>query len=112
MRQYLYLFRGGESSTPEEMEKSMQRWTEWIENLSKEGTFVSGLPLDREGKVMTGQSRVLTDGPFTEGKEVVGGYSIVNANSLEEAVEHLKGCPIFEEGGSAEVRKLLSMQMD
>ena len=113
MRQFLYLFRGGDSgSSPEEMQESMQKWAKWIEDLSKEGKFVSGLPLDQEGKVLEGNSRVLTDGPFTEGKEVVGGYSIVNAENLDEAVELTKGCPIFETGGSVEIRKLLSMEME
>ena len=90
----------------------MQKWTQWIENLAKDGKFVSGLPLDEEGKVLEGNSKVITDGPYAEGKEVVGGYSIVNANSMEEAIRHLDGCPIFESGGSVEVRKLLTMQMD
>lgn len=110
MEQYLYLFRGGEiNESPEAMQENMQKWTKWIEDLSKDGKFVSGLPLDGSGKVLTGKSRLVTDGPFTEGKEVVGGYSIVNAKDLEEATSLTKGCPIFESGGSVEIRKLLSM---
>ena len=49
---------------------------------------------------------VVTDGPFVEGKEEVGGYLIVSANDLNEAVALAKGCPIFENNGTVEVRPI------
>ena len=110
MKEFMFLFRGGMSTpSPEEIQRSMQRWGAWIQDLSKAGKFKSGLPLERGGKVVTGQNKLVTDGPFSESKEGVGGYLIVAANNMTEAVEIAKGCPIFAEGGVVEVRTILPM---
>ena len=53
----------------------------------------------------------VTDGPYTEGKEVVGGYFIINAKDIDEAVAISKGCPDFELGGSVQVRQVMKMDM-
>jgi len=60
---------------------------------------------------LSGRKITVTDGPFTEAKEIVGGYLIVSAGSLEEATTMSKGCPVLEEGGSVEVRQIHPMQM-
>jgi len=112
MDKFLYLFRGGETReqlSPEEMQAHMQKWGQWMQELAEKGNFDSGLPLEKGGKVVENSGEVITDGPFTEGKEVVGGYLIVNAESVEEATELSKDCPIFEHRGSVEVRKILPM---
>ncbi len=110
MKEFMYLFRGGMSNpSPEEIQRSMQRWGAWIQDLSKAGKFKSGLPLERGGKVVAGQHKLVTDGPFSESKEGVGGYLIVAANDMAEAVDIAKGCPIFAEGGVVEVRTILPM---
>ncbi len=110
MKEFMYLFRGGMSNpSPEEIQRSMQRWGAWIQDLSKAGKFKSGLPLERGGKVVAGQHKLVTDGPFSESKEGVGGYLIVAATDMAEAVDIAKGCPIFAEGGVVEVRTILPM---
>ncbi len=110
MKDFLFLFRGGTAPTsPEEGQKRMQRWVTWIETLTKAGKFKSGFPLETGGKVVSGPSKLVTDGPFPEAKEVVGGYLIVTANDLAGAVEISKGCPIFGEGGAVEVRAIMPM---
>ncbi len=113
MTKYLYLFRGGDArrvaQSPEEREAHMQKWGVWMENLAKEGKLVDGLPLGMEGKVVQGDGTTITDGPFAEGVEYVGGYLIVNASSLDEAAEIALGCPIFEHGGTVEVRETMNM---
>jgi len=112
MTDFLFLFRGGETGadvSPEEMQKHMQKWGAWIEKLSGAGQFKSGHPLDRGGKVVSGRGKLVTDGPFTESKEVVGGYLVVSAKSLDDAAELSKGCPIFESGGRVEVRAIQEM---
>ena len=53
---------------------------------------------------MNGSKKVVSDSPYAEGKEMVGGYLIVNAKDIDDAVEISKGCPIFDEDGSVEVR--------
>jgi hypothetical protein len=112
MTDYLFLFRGPAGApalSPEEMQRNMQKWMSWIEELAKAGRYKSGHPLDAGGKVVSGRAKVVTDGPFTESKEVVGGYLIVSAGSLDEAVGLSKGCPIFEGGGRVEVRAIQEM---
>ena len=110
MTNYMYLFRGGQNTStlsPEEMQAHMGKWMSWMGGLKEKGQLIDGLPLAGEGKTVT--QEVVTDGPYTEGKEVVGGYLIVNASTLDEASEIANGCPIIAEGGSVEVREILSM---
>jgi hypothetical protein len=114
MAEFLYLFRGGDAEraalSPEAMQAHMGRWMSWMDGLGKQGKLTGGLPLGAEGKVVAKHGQAITDGPFTEGKEVVGGYLIVKANDLNEATEISKGCPLFEHNGTVEIRPLLSME--
>lgn len=115
MSNFLYLFRGGDArrvqQSPEEMQEHMQKWGQWMGSLKEKGQLVDGLPLGKEGKVVKKSGEIITDGPFAEGAEVVGGYLIVSAKHLDEAVEISKGCPIFEHEGTVEVREIMSMDM-
>ncbi len=105
MSNFMYLFRGGQTPTsPEAMQAQMQRWMSWIERLRQDGKYIAGDPLQSGGKVLRSPNKVITDGPFAEGKEVVGGYFLIRAESLEQAAELAKDCPIFQSGGSVEVR--------
>lgn len=111
MNEFLLLFRGGNSKnagqSPEEMQKHMDKWTQWMQDLGKQGKFVAGQPLAAEGKTLKGTNKVLTDGPFAESKELVGGFIIVKADTIDDAVEISKDCPIYEYDGSVEVRQVL-----
>lgn len=113
MNKYLYLFRGGDALmnklSPEQMQEHMQKWGAWMQGLTEKKILIDGLPLSKEGKRVKEAGKVIIDGPYTEGAEVVGGYLIVNAESLDHAVEISKGCPIFESGGEVEVREIMSM---
>ncbi|MDY7395354.1 YciI family protein [Aureibaculum sp. 2210JD6-5] len=116
MSNFLYLFRGGDEEwsqqSPEQIQAHMQKWGAWMGGLKEKGQLVDGLPLNKEGKVVREAGEIVTDGPFTEGTEVVGGYLIVTANDLNHAVEISKGCPIFDyEGSHVEVREIMSMDM-
>ena len=115
MADYLYLFRGGNEtrgkSSPEAMQEHMMKWKIWMDKLAAQGKLMSGLPLQDEGKVISGSAKQLLDGPYMEGKEMVGGYLIVSADTLDEAAEMSKECPIFEHEGSVEIRELASMTM-
>lgn len=110
MNKYMYLFRGGDKGmaqmSPEEGEAHLNLWKSWMGDLGEAGHFVEGEPLKREGKLVRERGKVITDGPYMEGKELVGGYLIVSANSLEHAAELSKGCPIFDLGGTVEVREI------
>jgi hypothetical protein len=61
--------------------------------------------------VVKGNQKIVTDGPYAEAKDVVGGFSLIEANDLAHAVEISKGCPVFEAGGSVEVRAVMQMNM-
>ena len=81
-----------------------------MEGLAEKGQLIDGLPLKAEGKQVSKGGSVVTDGPFAEGAEIVGGYLMVNATSLEEATEMSKGCPILDaEDGHIEVRGIADM---
>jgi len=86
----------------------MQRWDVYIQSLSEKGAFLSGEALYDEGQVVEGSK--VTDGPFAEGKELVGGYVIVQAEDHAAAAEMAKPCPVHEmDGGTVEVREIRAM---
>ena len=109
-RTFMLLLRGGVSNrdlSAEQLQRQIERYMSWIEKLRREGHFVAGEPLEETGKVLSGKNgTTVTDGPFTESKEEVGGYFIIRANDLEAAVELSKGCPIFANSGTVEVRPI------
>jgi hypothetical protein len=88
----------------------MQKWMAWLKELTDQGHIKDpGHPLERNGKLVRGNRNAVTDGPFAEAKDVVGGYTIVHARDLDHAVELTSGCPIFEVGGLVEVRPVMKM---
>lgn len=110
MAEFLYLFRGGAPmGTPEQMQKTMERWGAWIKQLTDKGHFKAGQPLDTGGKVVANKAKTITDGPYAEAKDVVGGYLIVEAKDIDHAVVLSKECPIFEGDGTVEVRAIAKM---
>ena len=112
MAEFVYLYRGGEAGrSPERMQEIMQKWLAWMKQLREQGHIKDpGHPLDRTGRVVKGRKTV-TDGPYAETKDVVGGYTLVEARDLDQAVEVSLGCPIFENGGFVEVRPVMTMDM-
>jgi len=116
MEKFMYLFRGGENhaqnaADSEKAKANMQAWMNWMQSLQQKGILVGGEPLQPSGKQVNGTKKVVTDGPFVEAKELVGGYLIVNAKDINDAVEISKGCPIFTEDGKLEVRPVQKMEM-
>ena len=109
MTDYLFLYRGAERPTsPQDTQQIMQKWMSWLQELSDKGHLKDrGQPLEATGKIVRKKS--VTDGPFAETKDLVGGYSIVQAKDLSQAAELSKGCPIFDADGYVEVRPVMSM---
>lgn len=109
MQDFLLLFRreGGVSpqGSPEEMQALTQKWMDWIGNIAARDQLADrGNRLAETGKVV--RSGMITDGPFSEIKEVLGGYTMIKAASYDEAVVIAQGCPILPLGGSVEVRSI------
>jgi hypothetical protein len=100
------------SLSPEQLQQVIQKYVAWGERLRKTGVLQGGQKLaDEPGRIMrqkNGQIRV-TDGPYSETKEVLGGYYIVSAESYERAIDLARDCPHFDYGGAIEVRELDTM---
>ena len=113
MSEFLFLYRGGETGrSPERVQQSMQKWMAWFQELNQKGHIKDrGQPLERAGKLVKGKQKTVTDGPFAEAKDVVGGYTLIEARDLDQAVELSKGCPIFEVDGGVEVRPVMKISM-
>ncbi len=115
MSEFMYLFRGGkpdwEKADPAVMQAVMQKWVGWMKDLGAKGHLKGGEPLEGSGKVVRGKAKNVTDGPYAEAKDIVGGYLIVEAKDLAQAVELSRGCPILEEDGTVEVRAIQKMSM-
>jgi len=113
---FVYLFRSTEAGqrealgTPERAQRSMQAWLAWIRDLEAKGHLKEpGQPLDRDGKVVRGKEKVITDGPYVEAKDLVLGFIVVEARDLAQAVELSLACPIVEGGGSVEIRPVMKL---
>ena len=106
--EYMLLFRGmhwDKNLSPEEIQNVMSRWIAWFDRLTHEGEARAGQPLTATGKVVSGKKgRTVVDGPFAESKETVAGYILLQADSLDAAVETAKACPGLDYGISVEVR--------
>jgi hypothetical protein len=112
MNDYVFLYRGANrGGSPEEMQQRMQKWMTWMKALAEQGHLKDrGHPLERMGKTVRGRQKSVTDGPFAEAKDAVGGYTLIQAPDLDAAVEISKGCPIFDaDTGTVEVRPVLAM---
>jgi hypothetical protein len=113
MAEFLYLYRGGtRGATAEESEQIMQKWMTWFKELTASGNLKDGgQPLEAEGKVVRDKLGTVTDGPFAEAKDLVGGYTLIEAENLGRAAELAQGCPILERQGLVEVRPIMKMDM-
>lgn len=112
MKDFLLLFRienSGQTPSPEEMETSMKAWMDWMGSMAAQNKLIDrGNRLHAAGKVVK-PGNLVTDGPYMEIKEAIGGYTLIRAESLEEASEMAKGCPILKVGGTVEVREIVQM---
>jgi len=113
MKDFLLIYRADYANvmnaSPEEMQVRTQRWMDWIGGLAAQNKLVDrGNRLTGGGKVLR-NDEIVSDGPYTEIKESIMGYSLIKAGSLAEASELSKGCPIFKVGGTVEVREINAM---
>jgi hypothetical protein len=111
--EYLLLFRGTEwheGLSAEQLQKSMTQFKDWFDRLTAQGILKGANPLKREGKFVSGKNgRVVADGPYAESKEAIGGYFLLQVETLDEAVAIAKSCPTLEFGTIVEVRPVAEM---
>ena len=108
MQEFLLLFRQPSydyrDASPEKMQTLGKKWQDWVGGIAAQGKLiVNGRRLSMEGKVLKAGG-LITDGPFVEIREHLGGFIVVKADSLDEATTLAHGCPAIDEGGSVEIR--------
>lgn len=112
MTEFMMIFRNEYNPSfkpsPEQMQASIKQWQDWIGGIAAQGKFVSTNRLGFEGKTLK-PNNVIADGPYAEVKEIVGGYILVKANDIDEAMKLAEGCPILNIGGHVEVRNVMTM---
>ena len=111
MKEFMLIFLGSDYVTlnmsPEQMQERMGRWFAWNTKMREEGVVVSGDALTNGGKRIHGENRTVTDGPFVESKEIIGGFYIVKAKDYERAIVIAQGYPDYDLGGTVEVREVM-----
>jgi hypothetical protein len=104
----MLIFRGGAVSrddvSPSVLQAHVEKWYRWSDELARQGRHNVGTALDNTGKAVRGHERIVTDGPYAESKDLVTGAMIIEAASIDDAVEVARRCPTYEFGGSVEVR--------
>jgi hypothetical protein len=110
--EYMLLFRGphwDKGLSGDELQEVMDKVIGWFGGLSERGKVKAAQPLGGQGRIISGtDGKLVVDGPFTETKEAVGGYLVLKADSLNEAVEIARSMPTLSYGISVEVRPILA----
>jgi hypothetical protein len=110
MNEFMLIFRhedGHTVASPEQIQAWMQQTKDWIDSIAAQNKFVGGNGLPFDTCRVVHHKGVVTNGPFGDIKETIGGYIIVKAESVDEAVEFAKGSPVLQgEGNTVEVRKI------
>jgi len=112
MDEFMLIFRhedGSKVASPEQIEIWMKQTMDWIGSIAAQNKLVNtgnGLSFDDSRVVKSGN--VVTNGPFGDIKETIGGYIMIKAESVDEAVQFAKGSPVLQgEGNTVEVRKIV-----
>lgn len=110
MDEFLLIFRhedGQKVASPEQLQTWMKQTMDWIGTIAAKNKFVSGTGLPFDDARVVRHNNLVTNGPFGDIKETIGGFVVVRADSVDEAVEFAKGCPVLQgEGNTVEVRRI------
>lgn len=113
MQDFMMLFHSIEKPetqpSPQDFQEEIQRWQDWIGGIAAQGKFIKTDALVNEGKTLHSDGKV-TDGPYTELKEIVGGYIMVKADGYDDALSLAKGCPVLTNAtGKVEIRPIMDL---
>jgi len=110
MNEFVLIMRhedGKKIASPEQMQEWMKQTMDWIGSIAAQNKFVSGTGLPFDDARVVKSDKTVTNGPFGDSKETIGGFITVKAETIEEAVEFAKGCPVLQgEGNSMEIRQI------
>ena len=105
---------GMDDATPEEMKAVMDAWAAFSEETVDKGAFIAGEGLQPSATATTvhipegGGERTVTDGPFAESKEQLGGFYLLECKDLDEALDWAKKVPL--QAGSIEIRPVMDYE--
>lgn len=107
----MMLFIGADYETlglsPEQMQEKMGQWFAWGNKMGEAGVLKGGHALHSTSRRVSGPDRIVTDGPFAESKELVGGYYIVSAENIEAVEKIAEDFPDYDLGGTVEIREVM-----
>lgn len=110
MEEFMLIFRhedGQKLASPEQLQTWMKQTMDWIGGIAAQNKFSHGNGLPFDDARVVHANKLVTNGPFGDVKETIGGYIVVKANSVDEAVEFAKGSPVLQgEGNTVEVRRI------
>jgi hypothetical protein len=114
MKEFMLIFRhedGHKVASPEQIQVWMKQTMDWIGGIAAQNKFVSGSGLPFDDARVVHHDKSVTNGPFGEIKETIGGYIVVRAEDAGEAAEFAKGSPVLQgEGNTVEVRQIVKGQ--
>ena len=96
--------------SPKEMETLVESHLKWAKKLGEQGYLIEGDGLDPSGIQIQGKDSVIKDGPYIESKEMIGGYYLLQADSLDTVVTIAKECPCHLWGGTTEIRPIMDYE--
>jgi hypothetical protein len=111
LKEFILIFRFDGSvkfePTPEQLQENARQWQDWTGGIASQGRLVSTNQFNFGGQTLHSNGTV-TQGPYTEGKNIAGGYLIAKAESESEAIKLAQGCPVLYFGGTVEVRGFMT----
>lgn len=111
MKDFMMIFIGADYQelglSPEQMQNRMGKWFAWNEKMRTQGIVKHGEALVPDVKRVSGPNRTITDGPFAESKELVGGYYVVKAENADAVVKIAEDYPDYDLGGTVEIREVM-----
>ena len=111
MKEFMMIFIGADYEelglSPEQLQNRMEKWFAWGDKMQQAGILRGGEALVPQAKRVSGPERIVSDGPFVESKELIGGYYVVKADSADEVVKIAQDFPDYDLGGSVEIREIV-----
>ncbi len=114
MKEFMMIFIGADYEelglSPEQLQERMGKWFAWSKKMGEQGIIRCGEALYPTGKTISGPDRVESDGPYTESKEIVGGFYVIAVEDMAAATKVAQDFPDFDLGGTVEIREVMKFE--